>query len=276
MIKSIDSPFQAPAAPGVMCVIVDTSFDPQLPLLIEHNTDYGVQRAIALFSDTPFAALQAVGPVAVLCTTADGLTDQLSTLLAETDAGCVAYLENADAFDEAVMHWRSLLTVSTDASPTQLMRFFDPRWLEPLLNSLDEHERWRFLGPVNDLIWRNELGWRRHTNPLAPTSEIQEPGWLHFGTQRLNLMRQHNIKILAAYFAQYYHSVLPMPQAETFVHEQLLAAYQVGYRQEAHLERWLRLELRQGDSFWSRAPFSQVLKRTDLSLDQKLVRLESF
>lgn len=43
------------------------------------------------------------------------------------------------------------------------MRFFEPRWLEPLLSSLDETELLQFMGPLTDMAWRNELAgaiWR--------------------------------------------------------------------------------------------------------------------
>ncbi|MDD2058074.1 DUF4123 domain-containing protein [Pseudomonas sp. GD03860] len=275
MIKSIASAFQTPAAPGVLCVIVDASFDPQLQLRIDQSLEQGVTRSVALFNDTPYVALQAVGPIALLCPTTGGLMDHLSTLFERTDAGCVAYMKNEYAFEQVVTHWRSLLTVSTDDGPTRMFRFFDPRWLEPLLNSLDEAERWQFLGPITDLAWRNELGWRHQANPRATlNTEVKDPGWLHLDRQRQNAMDHHRLQVQAAQLAQHYRSALPMPQAETFVYEQLLAARQAGYLEIVEQERWLRLALRHGDGFWERSPFAQLLQSEDQSLDQKLVGLE--
>lgn len=50
MIKSIPSPFQTPAQPGVLCAILDASVDPDLHIHAE--------QAVALFDNTPYAALQ--------------------------------------------------------------------------------------------------------------------------------------------------------------------------------------------------------------------------
>ncbi|VVP61802.1 hypothetical protein PS870_06445 [Pseudomonas fluorescens] len=277
MIKSIASPFQAPLAPGILCVILDASFDPQLQAHVEQIIDHGVGRCIPLFDDTPFARLQAAGPFAVLCTATGALMEYASALLERADAGCVAYLENEQAFEQAVEHWRSLLTISTDDTPAQLMRFYEPRWLEPLLSSLDETELLQFMGPLTDMAWRNELGWRHLANPQPnPEAETQEPGWLHLNVERQAQMDQHRLKVQAGRFALDYQALLAMPEPVAFVYWQLLAAQQAGYLQLAEQERWLRLALRQGDGFCNGSPYTELLARDDLGLGDKLSELERF
>lgn len=277
MITTISSPFETPAAPGALCVIVDASFDTEVPAQVERHMSYGVERCVPLFDTTPYAGLQAAGPFALLCPAPGALTDYASSLLERADAGCVAYLHTVQSFDCAVEHWRSLLTVHTDDTPSRLMRFFEPRWLEPLLYSLDDAERLRFMGPMTHLAWRNELGWRHLANPRPDSPvDVQAPGWFHLGSERQAAMEQHRLKVLAQRFALDYQAVLKRPKPVDFVYRQLQAARHAGFLQLAEQERWLRMALRQGDSFWSHSPARDVLARDDLSLRDKLIRLERF
>ncbi|MDD2050614.1 DUF4123 domain-containing protein [Pseudomonas putida] len=275
MIHSVASPFQAPAASGTLCVIVDAGVDPDLQAHLEQAMSDGTQRCVPLFDNTPYTALQIAGPFALLGPLTGTLLAYARTLLEQADAGCVAYLKNEQAFDQAVEHWRSLLTVSTDESPARMMRFFEPRWLEPLLSSLDETELLRFMGPATDIAWRNELGWRHQAHPHPEFEpDVQAPGWLHLGHERQALMDQQRLKVLAGRFAQDYQAVLPMPEPVAFVYRQLRAAQQAGYLQPAEQERWLRLSLSKGDGFWGQSAHTELLAREDLGLGDKLIELE--
>lgn len=275
MIHAITSPFKAPVAPGIPCVIVDASFAPGLQVHVEALIGYGDERCVPLFDSTAYTALQTTGPFALLCPTPGDVLAYAGSLLEQADAGCVAYLKDEQSFERAVEHWRSLLTVSTDDAPARMMRFFEPRWLEPLLNSLDGSELLRFMGPITDIAWRNELGWRHQAHPrpeLEPNA--QAPGWLYLGHERQSLMAQQRLRVLAARFAQDYQAVLPIPEPVEFVYRQLRAARQAGYLQLAEQERWLRLSLSHGDDFWSRSPHTELLAREDLGLGDKLIELE--
>lgn len=275
MIKSIDSPFQVPVTPGVRCVILDGSFDPYLKASLNQAIGYAAEQCVPLLDDTRYAGLQAAGPFALLCPAGGALSEYACALLERADAGCVAYLEDARSFAQAIAHWRHLLTVSTDDTPARMMRFFEPRWLEPLISSLNETELLQFMGPITDLAWRNEIGWRHLANPRpGPTAHVQLPGGLHLSPKRQELMGQYRLKVLAGRFAQDYRAVLPMPEPVEFVYRQLVAARQAGYLQLAEQERWLRLALIQGDGFWSRFPDNELLAREDLGLGDKLVELE--
>lgn len=275
MIQSIPSPFQTPAAPGTLCVIVDASFAPDLPSRVDQAVAYDADRCLPLLENTRYAALQRAGPFALLCPHAGTLTGYVANLLEQTNAGVVAYLKAEHAFDQAVEHWRSLLTVSTDDSPAQMMRFFEPRWLEPLLSGLDERELLQFMGPLSAIAWRNELGWRALAHPQPGLHfEARAPGWLHLGRERQVLMEQQRLHLLAARFAQDYQALLPQAEPTTFVYRQLLAARQAGYLQVSEQERWLRLSLRKGEDFSCRAVYADVLARDDLSLGNKLFELE--
>ncbi|HDS1735285.1 DUF4123 domain-containing protein [Pseudomonas sp. BP8] len=275
MIQSISSPFQVPVTPGALCVILDASFAPHLQTSVDQAISYGAERCVSLFENTPYTALQSAGPFALLCAVPGALTEYACGLLERADAGCVAYLKDDQSFDRAVEHWRSLLTVSTDETPAQMMRFFEPRWLEPLLCSLDEAELLQFMGPLTDMVWRNELGWRHLAHP-HPGSEVktQATGCLHLSHERQDGMQLQRLKVLAGRFTQDYHGVLSMDDPLEFVYRQLIAAQQAGYLQVAEQERWLRVSLSKGDDFWHRSPSAELLARDDLSLGDKLIELE--
>lgn len=275
MIKPISSPFQIPAAPGVLCIILDASFDPDLHAQLDQATAYGAERYSPLFDNTPYAALQKAGPYALLCPASGTLIEYASRLLERADAGCVGYLEDAQHFELAVEHWRSLLTVSTDDTPPQMMRFFEPRWLEPLLSSLDETELLQFMGPLTDIAWRNALGWRQQARPEGQAQfNVQPPGWLHLGRERQHRINQQHLKVLAGQLALVYPTILPESEPVSFVYRQLLAAQQAGFMQPAQQERWLRLSLSKGEGFWGRLEQTELLARGDLGLGDKLIELE--
>lgn len=257
------------------CVILDGSFDPHLQASVDQAIGYGTGQCVPLFDDTHYAGLHTAGPFALLCPAPGALTEYASTLLERANAGCVAYLEDARSFAQTVAHWRNLLTVSTDDTPARMMRFFEPRWLEPLINSLNETELLQFMGPITDLAWRNEMGWRHLANPRPdPNADIALPGWLHLSPARQHLMGQYRLKVLAGRFAQDYQAVLPTSEPVEFVYRQLMAARQAGYLQLAEQERWLRLALSQGDGFWSSFTATELLARDDLGLGDKLIELE--
>ncbi|MFJ7311553.1 DUF4123 domain-containing protein [Pseudomonas sp. NPDC098747] len=275
MITTIASPFQLPAAPGALCLILDASFDAQLQTYLEDAAGTSGALCVPLLESTPYAGVQDVGPFALLCPSTNELTAYASALLERADAGCVAYVQNPRHFDLAIEHWRSLLTVRTDESTEQMMRFFDPRWLEPLLNSLNDNELTEVMGPVTDFAWRNELGWRhRPPAPCIWEGEVQAPGWFDLTPARETAMNHQRLQVLAGRFAQDYSHALPIPAPANFVYDQLLAAHHSGFTQTPDQERWLRLSLRLGEGFWSRSPHGEVLARPSLSLSDKLVELE--
>jgi hypothetical protein len=275
MIKTIAAPFQTPAAPGALCVILDASFEPELQAYLEQMTATSGTFCAPLLEGTPYAGVQDVGPFALLCPATSALSTYASALLERADAGCVAYVQSPRHFELAVEHWRSLLTVRTDDTVEQMMRFYDPRWLEPLLNSLNDNELADVMGPVTDLAWRNELGWRhRSPAPCVWKGGVQAPGWFYLSPARETMMNQQRLQVLAGRLAQDYSAALPLSEPVNFVFEQLLAAQHAGYTQMPDQERWLRLSLHQGEGFWSRVPHRDVLARENLSLSDKLVELE--
>ncbi|MFJ4543114.1 DUF4123 domain-containing protein [Pseudomonas sp. NPDC088885] len=276
MIVSIESPFKQPATTSVMCMILDRSCDPDLLSHLYQGDEQSRPSCIPLFTETPYADLQPAGPYAVLCPEKGAAMDFIDTLLEQADAGCVAWLSTPASLDQGVEHWRSLLSVRTDDEPQQMMRFYDPRWLEPLLLSLDETEKTQFLGPFSGLAWRNEIGWRYYAKSQhSAQTAVQPPAWLYLSPQRQQLIEQGRLKVIATRFADDYRDTLPPEDTVEFVHRQLLAGQDMGYEQMADQERWLRLTIIQGDTFWARSPHAELLARDDIALGDKLTQLES-
>jgi hypothetical protein len=83
------------------------------------------------------------------------------------------------------------------------------------------------------------------------------------------------LNVIATRFADDYRDALPPEGAVEFVHRQLLAGQDMGYAQMADQERWLRLAIMRGDTFWVRSPDAELMARDDIALGDKLTQLES-
>lgn len=103
----------------------------------------------------------------------------------------------------------------------------------------------------------------------------QPPAWLYVGQDRQALIEQGRLRVIAMRFADDYRDVLPTQDSVEFVHRQLLAGKESGYEQMADQERWLRVAIQRGDSFWNQAPAADLLARDDIALGDKLTQLES-
>jgi hypothetical protein len=275
MEKPIQSPFEQAPNPHLRCVILEATADPDLHRWLYQLAPDGIPQWAPLFLDTPYHSLADQGPALVMSNTSDQWSDYANALLSQSDAGCILYLESAQHWQAAIEHCRSLLSVRTEERPDQLMRFFEPRWLEPLLMALSEGEKQAFLGPFSGLAWRNELGWRYTERNQPWDGTVQEPGWLWLGQQRRQEMEKARLRLLAAEMAEGYRSVIDSSPAEEFVFTQLSNAYAAGVTQKAQYERWLRLTLSQGTQFWQSTPVNSILARQDLAISTKLDELES-
>ncbi len=277
MTEAIISPFiRSPAAGlGTRCVILDACADTELKRWIYELAPAGSPVWAPLFHDTAYAELDDCGPALVLCDAKDGWADYASALLEQSSAGCVLYVDDLQNWTDAVKHCQSLLTVGTEQQGNQLMRFFEPRWLEPLVTTLSADEQQAFLGPFSGLAWRNELGWR-YLERFAPwNGEVQQPKWLRMGRARQQDMVQARLRLIASELTNDYRTILDMPEPEAYVYEQLRAAQAVGVEQKAHFERWLRLALSNKGAPWPSSAARQVMARDDLVIAGKLDELES-
>jgi hypothetical protein len=275
MVKPIPSPFEQAPDPHLRCVILEATADPDMPRWLYQLAPEGTPQWAPLFLDTPYQALSEQGPALVMSAASDQWSDYAHALLTQSDAGCVLYLDDLRHWDAAIAHCQSLLAVRTEERPDQLMRFFEPRWLEPLLETLSPGERQAFFGPFCGLAWRNELGWRYASRPQPWDGTLQAPGWLWLGEQRRQELEKARLRLFAAQMADDYRAVIDASPPQDFVHTQLLAAHEAGITQKAHYERWLRLALSRGPEFLQAAPAQRVMAREDLATGAKLDELES-
>ena len=275
MVKPIQSPFEQAPNPQLRCVILEAAADPDLHRWLYQLAPGGIPQWAPLFLDTPYQELKEQGPILVMSSVTDQWSDYANALLSQSDAGCILYLEHAQHWPSAVEHCQSLLSVRTEERPDQLMRFFEPRWLEPLLATLSAGEKQAFLGPFSGLAWRNELGWRYTERNQPWDGAVQAPGWLWLGQQRRQEMEKARLRLLAAELAEGYRSVIDNSPAEEFVFTQLSNAQAAGVTQKTHYERWLRLTLSHGPQFWQSKTVNSVLARQDLAISTKLDELEN-
>lgn len=255
------------------CVIIDSSFDERLSINLYQLEPQSCPDWHPLFQDTPYATAQDAGPVLVRCPEDNSLTHYLSAQLQQTDAGCVLWLDSDHDLTSAATHCRSLLSADTE-NGHRLLRFYEPRWLEPLLSSLSATELTAFMGPFRQLAWRNELGWRQCTRPLPWEAPIAEPGWFRLDQERQADIQRTRLKVLAQHMSHNYQIPTEAEDPTTFIHRQLVAAQQFGHVDSEELERWLRLSLKQGDGFWDKPDAQTILNRRGLSRHDKLSELE--
>ncbi len=274
MTQSIPSPFLESPSPYLRCVILDGSADKDLLTNLYQLSSQGTPTWEPLFHGTPYSDLEESGPVLVLSDQQDGWEAYSSNLLEQSDAGCVLYLEDRRDWEAAIKHCKSLLTVRVENQQQQLMRFFEPRWLEPLLASLSPTEREKFFGPFRAMAWRNELGWRYAQRSDKWDGKVQAEGWLWLGQDLQQAMEKARLRIIAKELANDYQAAIPSAEREAFVYDELLAAHAADFHQKSHYERWLRMTLSKPKGFWKEASTNAVLGRDDLAAGEKLDTLE--
>lgn len=274
MTQSIPSPFLESPSPFLRCVILDGSADKDLLANLYQLSSQGTPTWESLVHGTPYSDLGNRGPALVLSDQQGDWETYSSNLLEQSDAGCVLYLEDRRDWDAVVNHCKSLLTVRVENQQQQLMRFFEPRWLEPLLGSLSSDEREQFFGPFCAMAWRNELGWRYAERTGKWDGKVQAAGWLWLGKDLRQAMEMARLRIIAKELAEDYQASLSSAEPEDFVYRQLLAAHAADFHQKSHYERWLRMTLSKPEGFWAQASTTAVLDRDDLAAGEKLDTLE--
>lgn len=275
MAVNVTSPFIDRSSPHLRCLVLEAAADNDLHSQLYQLNNCGMPQWEPLFHGTPYEELLDVGPALIRSDETDGWAAYASNLLEQSNAGCVLYLERPLDWDKAVEHCKSLLTVHTNDQQAQLMRFFEPRWLEPLLDSLSEGELQQFFGPFSGLAWRNELGWRYAERPYPWDGEVQKAGWLALSPQHQREMEASRLRIISEEMARDYQAALPTQAPAEYVNGQLLIATDRGVQQKAHYERWLRLAITHGEGFWQQDEPRAVLDRDDLAIGEKLDELES-
>lgn len=274
-IYSISSPFDVElSGEGLCCAIVDGAFDDNLQGQIYRNANNGSPIWMSLTLNTPYADLGKQSPCLVRCAEHPGLMRYTSELLAQSNAGCVVWLEQDSDWPLAVRHCQSLLAVMDERHSRSFFRFFEPRWLEPLFSVLSAKERLDFLGPFRAMSWRNELGWRHIARLESWTGKIQEPGWFHMNALRQQQLEEARLSLVAVLLADSYRSHLPESEPEHVVLAQLQKARAAGYTALAEQERWLRLYLSRPPGFLDSVLAQQTLSRKDIARGEKLSELE--
>ncbi|WP_394561406.1 DUF4123 domain-containing protein [Aquipseudomonas alcaligenes] len=275
MALNITSPFIDRPSPHLRCLVLEAVADTDLHNHLYQLNDRGSPQWEPLFHGTPYEELLEVGPALICSEGVDGWASYASNLFEQSNAGCVLYLEQPQDWDKATEHCKSLLTIRTSDQQDQLMRFFEPRWLEPLLASLSAVELQQFFGPFSAMAWRNELGWRYAERPSPWDGTVQKAGWLTLSPQHQRDMEASRLRIIAEEMARDYQAALPAHAPAEYVHGQLLIATEWGVQHKAHYERWLRLAISHGEVFWQQDETRTVLNRDDLATGEKLDELES-
>lgn len=272
---SIAQPFSVSAIPpsAHLCAILDRAADGELITNLLEMDPHNQLLWAELFPETHYAELSSTGPL-LLWFPCDGeIRDYVLALIEQAHAGCLALLPQRHLFGSASEHCRHLLTATDDRQQERLCRFFEPRWLEPLLTSLNDDERQQFFGPFSALIWWNELGWRVSQRQLPWSGLVPARGWLLLDQKRHQQLREARLKVIAERLASDYQPQL-RHQGAPFVVQQLKQAERHGYSGISQWEGWLRLGLRHGPEFASEPRFSTILNNPDLAPGERLKAME--
>ncbi|MDE1462718.1 DUF4123 domain-containing protein [Spartinivicinus poritis] len=161
-----------------------------------------------LYKKTQLESCIEISPYLVLLTSSSRLLNFLITNKAPENWGLLLAINNDYHFDKLLPYLQSILYIKSPDSEELIFRHYDPRVINPLLQSSNELEKCQLLGPVEHLIVPNHYHAERFQNVLAPDwvlwlnpepmdSEIpeQQP-WYEFSTnQWQSLLDEHRIKV---------------------------------------------------------------------------------
>jgi hypothetical protein len=259
---------------GVRYVILDGAFDDNLHAQIYRNANNRSPIWAPLTLNTPYAEMGTMSPCLLQIEEHYKVQDYASELLEQSDAGCVVWLEDSTQWPVAIEHCQSLLTVKDNEQGDTFFRFFEPRWLEPLFETLEPGERSAFLGPFAAIAWRNERGWRLVSRLEEWEGLTQAPGWLSLDTRRLQSLEQARLPLTAARLAESYRAYLP-DDGDRVVLDILNYIKPFGYSDLESQERWLRLHITRPKDFLYSAEVQNLLHSQEYAKGKKLDEIEA-
>ncbi|MFL1455946.1 DUF4123 domain-containing protein [Marinobacter sp. GN3S48] len=160
------------------------------------------------------------------------------------------------------------------AGGAQLLRYYEPRMLGPLLCVMGDVQLRQFMPPGEQWFWHDGLVWRTLTGKDSATT-IEE-SLTSVSEEQLRQVSRYRMAAQAESFASYYGSSLTACKDPTvWVLNCLLEAHESGVTTVSDQERWLRLAIRHGDAFPADAQYQEVLKQEQWSASERLTAMES-
>lgn len=160
---------------------------------------------------------------------------------------------------------------SSDAS---ILRFYEPRMLTPLIAAMTEVQRSDLVRPGESWAWHNGHEWVQYQStsenpgavdktPIVTAEQLKDVPWYR--------LAEH-----AREYAEYYRGNLNThSDPKAWVMNCLMKANESGFKTKADQERWLRLAIRYGESFYKQDAFKTVMEQQALTPAEQMTVMES-
>jgi len=160
---------------------------------------------------------------------------------------------------------------SSDAS---ILRFYEPRMLTPLIAAMTEVQRSDLVRPGESWAWHNGHEWVQYQStsenpeavdktPIVTAEQLKDVPWYR--------LAEH-----AREYAEYYRGNLNTHyDPKAWVMSCLMKANESGFKTKADQERWLRLAIRYGESFYKQDAFKTVMEQQALTPAEQMTAMES-
>ena len=226
---------------------------------------------VSLFRDTGWQGHWREGPVLVDARQAPVFQREL---VASLESRPLGLLLQSDHSPEAIRTHLARWIQTAHTGEGNLVRVHEPRMIGPLLCSMEPAQHQSLLSVASRWHWHDGHFWREagpaeyDPGQVATTAPV-------IATQQQEGVLPYRLAAEACGYASHYRQALgSRPKPETWVLERLLEAREAGFAWSNHLERWLRIALRQGEGFQSREPYTDVLAQDELSRNDKLAAME--
>ncbi|WP_336367049.1 DUF4123 domain-containing protein [Marinobacter sp. C2H3] len=236
----------------------------------------------SLFEDTPWWPHWRAGPALVDLRQAPAFQQALARRMVEVPGGIL--LDTSWTTGGLHRHLSRWLHQGLTGGET-LLRIQDPRKFGPLLCAMPPSQRQALLLCASAWSWHDGHRWRLArpfpaTGPAAgqPQTPLPAPPTAEAPALPPDTLADVPAFWLASEaqgYATHYADVVPDDDHPArWVLERLLEADRHGVHASQHLERWLRLALRHGASFFRQPPFNALLDNPQVILDQRLRAME--
>ncbi|ERS82396.1 hypothetical protein Q672_20200 [Marinobacter sp. EVN1] len=249
---------------GIVDLAADAGFLRQLyGSMTQANMEW-----FSLFLGSSWQADWEQGPILLDLTSAPEFAGELVMMMQTKPLG-VLIQSSADGAEMLQRCQRWLFN-----SGASILRFYEPRMLTPLIAAMTDMQRADLVRLGETWAWHNGHEWGQYQS----TSENPEAGEKSpvVTTEQLKDVSWYRLAEHAREYAEYYRGNLVVhSDPQTWVMSCLMKANESGFKTKADQERWLRLAIRYGDSFYRQEAFKTVMEQQALTPAQQMTAMES-
>lgn len=249
---------------GIVDLAADAGFLSQLYDSMTHaNVEW-----FSLFLGSSWQADWEQGPILLDLTSSPDFAREL-VMMMETKPLGVLIQSSADGAEMLQRCQRWLF--NSDAS---ILRFYEPRMFTPLIAAMTEGQRSDLVRLGESWAWHNGHEWLQYQttgenpevgdrSPVVTAEQFKYVPWYRFA--------EH-----AREYAEYYRgNLVSHSNPQAWVMSCLMKANESGFKTKADQERWLRLAIQHGNSFYQQDAFQTVMEQQVLTPAEQMTAMES-